>query len=244
MNRLESRKGFTMIELVVVIAVLAILVTLAAITYRGVTSSAQDLSIRADLNVLDKAVDIGEAKEGVGTFTGGTAVTYTGILTDVSGNMVYETGAGASDTVVVYPINSTLSSYYKKIVKPLTSYVIDANNNIYYRGAFVENPPGVSPTAGGNVTTVSATSTANSITLNANATARGGSNISARGLEYSTNLSTWTGVAGTAPSGTGTGTFSVTTPTTLSGTTVYYVRPYVTNTAGTSYGPTVTIKTL
>jgi prepilin-type N-terminal cleavage/methylation domain-containing protein len=249
MYNLKNKSGFTMIELVVVIAVLAILVTLAAITYKGVTSSAQDLSIRADMNTIDKALDIGEAKEGVGTFKGTVlANTVVGTYTDINGDMVYNGGA-TTHFLDLYPINSTISSYYKKLAKPLSSYVTDTNNNVYYIGKFAQNPAGLAGPTGSPTIVTGATFTNGDTDFTitgSNVIARGASAISARGIVYSTDITDLalpadSGTFVVAEGGTTTGAFNVTVTDNggthpVTDTTTYYARAYATNTQGTSYG--------
>jgi formylglycine-generating enzyme required for sulfatase activity len=127
-----------MIELVIVIAVLAILVTFGAITYRNVTQTAQDVAIKTDMTVICSALDYAEAKEGLDIYKSlaTPAETY---ISDLWGNKVAVSG------LILYNIGTGLETYYKKITKPLNNYYADSNNNIYYKKDFAnpryKNPP-------------------------------------------------------------------------------------------------------
>jgi uncharacterized protein (TIGR02145 family) len=74
-----------------------------------------------------------------------------------------------------------------------------------------------------------------------NVTSDGGAMVTARGVCYSTSPNPTTSDA-TVPSGSGLGIFNVTL-TGLSANTVYYVRAYAVNNAGTAYGNEVTFTT-
>jgi prepilin-type N-terminal cleavage/methylation domain-containing protein len=59
-----SRRGFTIVELLVVIVVIAILAAVAVVSYTGVSSRATEATVRADLNVLAKQVEAYKVTEG------------------------------------------------------------------------------------------------------------------------------------------------------------------------------------
>lgn len=123
---------------------------------------------------------------------------------------------------------------------------------LYHVVAFATNSAGTafgeditfttSPIAAATVTTAAASSvTAESAVLGGEVTSNGGGAISARGVCYGTTANPT--IAGLHTSEIGTvGTFS-STVTGLEDGTVYYVRAYVTNEAGTSYGTQVQLLT-
>jgi uncharacterized protein (TIGR02145 family) len=84
--------------------------------------------------------------------------------------------------------------------------------------------------------------TASSASTGGNVTSDGGTAITVRGVCWSTNPNPTINDQ-TTTGGTGTGSFS-STITGLTANTVYYVRAYATNSAGTAYGNTVTFNTL
>ncbi|GAA3967365.1 Ig-like domain-containing protein [Hymenobacter antarcticus] len=103
-------------------------------------------------------------------------------------------------------------------------------------------PEAVAPT----VTTAAATTIGTtSAVLGGNVTADGGATVTGRGVVYSSTATTPTiGGSGVtqAANGSGVGTF-LTTISSLTPGTTYYVRAYATNSAGTSYGSVVSFTT-
>ena len=85
----------------------------------------------------------------------------------------------------------------------------------------------------------------NSATLSGNMTATGGASVTARGVAYGTTANPTT--AGSKVNETSaafsTGAFSE-NATGLASSTIYHYRAYATNTAGTTYGPDITFRTL
>lgn len=124
---------------------------------------------------------------------------------------------------------------------------------IYYARAFARNSLGTglgierSFSTSIVLPTVGSTSAASSITTNSaisggNITSDGGSNITIRGVCWSTTTSPTVNLNTRTNNGTGTGTFS-STLTGLASKTTYFVRAYATNSLGTSYGPEISFTT-
>ena len=84
--------------------------------------------------------------------------------------------------------------------------------------------------------------TGNSATGGGNVTVAGGADVTARGVCFGKNHNPTVSDSKTA-NGTGTGAF-ISALSVLKGHTVYYIRAYATNSAGTGYGPEVTFTTL
>jgi len=58
------RKGFTIVELLIVIVVIGILAAITIVAYNGVQSKAQSSKITSDLLILDKAISAARVNEG------------------------------------------------------------------------------------------------------------------------------------------------------------------------------------
>lgn len=187
-----------------------------------------------------------------------TNVSSIAAATATSGGNVTEDG-GASVTVrgvcwntATGPTTSNSKSSDGTGTGGFTSSITGLNPGItYYVKAYATNSAGtgygneVSFTAIANlptVTTTAATSvTTTTATSGGNVTADGGGAISARGVCWGTAQNPTTANSKTSD-GTGTGSF----PSSISGLTpgtVYYVKAYATNSAGTAYGSQVTFTT-
>ena len=63
-KRLSNRKGFTLVELLVVISIIGILAAIAVPRFTDATNSAKIAKIQADLRTIDSAMAIYNAKKG------------------------------------------------------------------------------------------------------------------------------------------------------------------------------------
>lgn len=50
--------GFTIVELLIVVVVIAILAAITIVSYNGITNQAHDVAVKSDLNTLKKKIDI------------------------------------------------------------------------------------------------------------------------------------------------------------------------------------------
>ena len=125
-------------------------------------------------------------------------------------------------------------------------------NTVYYVRSYATNSSGTgygneqsfttSPVLGTVTTTPVTLITLTTATSGGNVTFSGGGSITARGVCWSTSPNPTTANSKTTD-GTGTGIFT-SSLTGLTANTLYYVRAYATNSAGTAYGNAVTFSTL
>jgi hypothetical protein len=126
--------------------------------------------------------------------------------------------AGTLYYVRAYATNSVGTSYGSQVTFTTSSCLV----------------PTVTTTAASNITETTAIS-------GGNVTADGGATVTARGVCWSTTTNPTTANSKTS-NGTGTGSYT-SSLTGLTSGTVYYVRAYATNSAGTSYGNQMTFTT-
>jgi hypothetical protein len=118
------------------------------------------------------------------------------------------------------------------------AYAINGSGTMYGEEVTFTTLPVVPTLSTAAITAI----TGNSAGGGGNVTVAGGANVTARGVVYGTT--TKPTISGSKTSnGTGTGAF-VSAITGIKGNTLYYVRAYATNSAGTGYGPEVTFTTL
>jgi len=100
-NRItHSRRGFTIVELLVVVAVIAILATVVVVSYNGVTKSAETSTLKANLTSLEKKLAAERLSKG-NSYTGD--MIQENLYTESSGNITrYRYG-----TIDSYCIEST-----------------------------------------------------------------------------------------------------------------------------------------
>jgi prepilin-type N-terminal cleavage/methylation domain-containing protein len=63
--------GFTLVELLVVVAILGILIAIVLANFSGLLSSSKTTANSAELNIVQTAVDVRMAAESLTTYTGG-----------------------------------------------------------------------------------------------------------------------------------------------------------------------------
>lgn len=130
LKRFIYKKGMTLVEIVVVMAILAILVTLAVANYSGIKSGAEDSAITTDIATLQNIFSLSSVTNGSIGKDALAAGTIINVLSDINGDSV------DPNTLKLYSINSGISRYYKKLNKNLDDYLVDASNNVYYKGLF------------------------------------------------------------------------------------------------------------
>lgn len=81
-----GKKGFTIVELLIVVVVIAILASITIVAYNGIQAQARESKINADLATLEKAILAAREQAGSNLFTIlGTGTTEAGCWTKPSG---------------------------------------------------------------------------------------------------------------------------------------------------------------
>ena len=60
----SARRGFTIVELLIVVVVIAILAAITLVAYNGITANAKESALKADLNTTAKKAGIAQAETG------------------------------------------------------------------------------------------------------------------------------------------------------------------------------------
>ena len=139
----KSTSGFTIVELLIVIVVIAILAAISIVSYTGIQQSARDSKRKSDLELIVKGFSLWGAESG-DNFSGMSAGseglslgwfdhTYSGFpsvrAAIVSGGFLNES--------VQDPINTNASPFYAYMIAPCTS----SDHSIRIILAKLENPP-------------------------------------------------------------------------------------------------------
>lgn len=117
LKALKNKKGFTLIELIVVIAVIGILVLLAAPKFLGYTQDANKAAMQADAKVLSNAALVYNVENEAWPTTADAAKKYTIGDKSVTGKLLDE---------------AKLKSTVKSLKGKFTDYVIDENGNVFH----------------------------------------------------------------------------------------------------------------
>ncbi|WP_313101371.1 pectinesterase family protein [Epilithonimonas sp.] len=190
-----------------------------------------------------------------------TAASLISTTTASSGGTISSNGGGAiTASGVVWSTNQNPTTADFKTSENATtgSYTSNLNNLLpattYYVRSYATNSAGtsygneISFTTLANITSPSVTTvsqsqvTNKSFVVSGNVTDWGGANVTERGIVYSTTANPTLENAVIVSTGNGTGSFS-SYAYGVNPSTLYYVRTFATNSAGTSYGSTATVTT-
>lgn len=120
----KNQKGFTLVELIVSIAILGILAAIAIPRFSDQTTKANTAKIASDLSAIDTAITVSIAD-------GHTpSVTTDATAGTTTSNLV------SDGYLAAWPSPPTGSAYLKTVSKPIsgTSYGIDSNRAIFNNG--------------------------------------------------------------------------------------------------------------
>jgi prepilin-type N-terminal cleavage/methylation domain-containing protein len=121
---MKRNNAFTLVELIIVIAVLSILVALGMLAYTNITRSARDLAIKADINIIEDAITMANAKDGSDIRT--TVSSPKDTVYDQYGNNTSTAGS------IWYKIDTiSASSYIKKLSRSPDYYYVSSSGQAY-----------------------------------------------------------------------------------------------------------------
>ena len=118
-KRLSNRKGFTLVELLVVISIIGILSAIAVPKFTSANESARGAKMQADLRTIDSAIAVAVAQ---GTYTIGTA----GDLADAAGVLASLNGTPVPPLPTTAIYRTTLTAAADSPTVTAAKYTISA----------------------------------------------------------------------------------------------------------------------
>ncbi|MFT4259497.1 LamG-like jellyroll fold domain-containing protein [Microbacterium sp.] len=112
------RRGFTVVELLIVIVVIAILATITAVSYRGITARATETAIKSDLQTLATQLELDAAENGEYPASASVANGGKGLVVGGGRTFTYSlVGEGYCLSVTA----GSVTYYYSSSVRQITS---------------------------------------------------------------------------------------------------------------------------
>ena len=194
---------------------------------------APTVTVSSATNITANSASIG----GAVTADGGDAVTARGVCWSATSTNPTTSDSKTSDGTGVGSFNSSITGLTPGLTYTAKAYAINSIGTSYSSSASFSTIA-IGPT----LTSVNATSiTSNSANSGGNISSDGGSSVTARGVCYSTTAGP--SISGNKTSdGSGIGNYTSSISGLTPGT-IYYIRAYATNGAGTSYGNELTFTT-
>lgn len=197
------------------------------------------------------------AKALLPTISTGSILSVTQTTASISGNVTSDGGAQVIEKGVCWNILPDPTINNNKTMDGTGVGTFNSNvsglteGTIYHVRAYATNSSGTAYGADISISTVTkptlTTSSVRDITqisaaAGGNVTSDGGASVSAKGVCWSTSINPTISLITKTSDGTGTGTFA-SNISDLTPNTLYYIRAYATNFAGTSYGDQITFST-
>lgn len=145
---IHNNKGFTIVELLIVIVVIAILATISVVAYNGIQTNANDSRRKSDLVRIQKAIELYYADNNVypsltsagyciDVWAGRTDITcWDDLMSDLKLPVMRDPLSRDDGTACVFPNPRTTRSYY---YRPLN------DGQGYQLGAYLEGIDATSP---------------------------------------------------------------------------------------------------
>lgn len=90
--------GFTIVELLIVVVVIAILAAISIVAYSGVSNSANDSTVKSDLTNFAKAIQMYKVENGHYPVAGSFAIAHGGFNSSTMSNINFKPSRSAYDT--------------------------------------------------------------------------------------------------------------------------------------------------
>lgn len=123
-------KGFTIVELLIVIVVIAIMAVISVVAYNGIQNRANDSAVSSDISAMRKAVelakvDLGRYPQAVGEFPSNFKLNKS--VYDTNQNNIYYITDGATDTYAFGLRSKSLKGYILTNSGVLENVSVSAN---------------------------------------------------------------------------------------------------------------------
>ena len=132
-----EQKGFTIVELLIVIVVIGILAAITVVAYNGIQARAKDTTRSNDLAAIQKALEL--YKTDNGTYPNATANPGSSgweVSTDASGSFI-EALKPYMNTVPIDPVNTSAAMYWYFFYSPTHAVSVSANCNVTRGGFYI-----------------------------------------------------------------------------------------------------------
>ena len=152
------RKGFTLIEILVVVAIIGILVSILTVNFGQVRGEARNKSIKTSLSEMQLSLAVYKAQNGrypdadsgckvtsafldtADSVACGLALYITGLMPDFIAALPSHTISGNSSCKIVYQVDKTNKSYYKLTAQNCFTGAVGASTGIQSTDEFARCP--------------------------------------------------------------------------------------------------------
>lgn len=121
----NKTRGFTIVELLIVIVIIAILAAITLVAYNGITNRSKLARVQSDYSNIDKAIAMYVAEQGVVPLCSGGAGAGCAFSTIIPGLTQYSTGLPTktiNDKDILYAADTTGNKWGVRLQLPDGSY--------------------------------------------------------------------------------------------------------------------------